>query len=260
MKGLICYYSGTGNTLLACRYLAKKVTAAEWTFFDILRDPTPDYSAYDVVGFATFTDYWSVPQRMLQFLKTVPEQKGRPAFLFMTHGMFLVLGMRDLGRAVRKRGFKTVAGIRLHTPENYPPIICAGLPFAQSPNEKELAGFHAALRNLDSLLRAGRPLKNTKPGENALNALLPSLPRAMGRWVMGRKRVDQSLCVKCGTCEKGCPYHAITLAPYPRFDQKSCYGCWVCYNRCPRQAIYTAQYRSRGRHPKPLPQFADKLS
>lgn len=57
MKGIICYYSGSGNTKLAMKYLSKKIPNVEFELLDIVNSETPDFSNYDVAGFATFTDF-----------------------------------------------------------------------------------------------------------------------------------------------------------------------------------------------------------
>ena len=42
MKGIICYYSSSGNTRLACEYIERKVSNCSFDLFDILKDGTPD--------------------------------------------------------------------------------------------------------------------------------------------------------------------------------------------------------------------------
>ena len=48
---------------------------------------------------------------------------------------------------------------------------------------------------------------------------------------------DEGKCVKCGFCERSCPGHAITLAPYPRADLKKCIRCFCCQELCPQHAV-----------------------
>ncbi|MBN1596401.1 EFR1 family ferrodoxin [candidate division FCPU426 bacterium] len=261
MQGLLCYYSGSGNTKLACKYMAKKVTHVQWKLFDVQRDVLPDLGSFDIIGFATFTDFWGVPQRMIQFLRAIPEQKGRLAFTFVTYGMFLGFALRDVSRLARSRGFKTIAGHALHTPENYPPMICNGMGMTDAPNPKELNAFQRFLLQLNNLCgdrSAGRKIKLRKIGENIL-FLIPAPKRTMARKQMGTKNVDQRLCTKCRTCEKGCPYKAIALNPYPVFNQDICYGCWACFHHCPQKAIYTSKFRGRGHYPRPIKQLEEKL-
>ena len=37
MKGVICYYSGSGNTKLVCKYIANKITNAEFDLYFYLK-------------------------------------------------------------------------------------------------------------------------------------------------------------------------------------------------------------------------------
>jgi ferredoxin/flavodoxin len=263
MKGLICYYSGSGNTKLACQYLAKKLSAVDWTFCNLVRDPLPDFSGFDAAGFACFTDFWGVPQRMAQMIQSLPRQDAKPAFMLTTFGMIGGQTLRDLGRLVRARGFKTIAGFALHTPENYPPLICRGMAMAQAPNPKEMKQFNAFVLHLGELLarhRQGGELKNRKPGESLFGYLFPTPKRTTARKDMGEKYVDQSLCTQCGICVQSCPYQAVRLDPFPRFDQEKCFGCWACFHHCPQQAIYTKKFRGRGHYPRPIPALVEKLS
>lgn len=261
MRGLICFYSGTGNTRLACQYAANKLPLADWTLCDILREPAPDPAAYDVVLFACFTDFWGMPERMIRFIRALPRQQDRPALILITFGMVSVFALRNLGRLARKQGFKLVGAASLHTPENFPPLIVQGMGMKQSPSAAELQSFNRELSLWNERLKdlnARRPVKALKPGEGLLS-WLPAPGRLTARKNMGEKFVDESLCVKCGTCQKGCPYLAIKLAPFPTFDQTLCYGCWRCFNRCPKKAIYTKKFRGQGHYPQPEPALAEKL-
>lgn len=42
MRGVICYYSGSGNTKLACRYIAKRLKQIQVDLFDITKGGMPD--------------------------------------------------------------------------------------------------------------------------------------------------------------------------------------------------------------------------
>ena len=67
MKGIICYYSGSGNTKLASEYIAEKLKNADFSTCNIVRNEIPDLSKYDIVGFATFTDFGDVPKYFYSF-------------------------------------------------------------------------------------------------------------------------------------------------------------------------------------------------
>ncbi len=262
MKGVICTYSGSGNTKLACRYIAKNVRNVELGLFNIVKGGTIDLTQYDIVGLAAFTDFFAPSQVVQTFVEGLPQQNGKPAFVFNTFGFISGKTIKVLEKWADARGFRVVAGYSLHTPESYPPMIARGQANADAPNEKEMTRFNEFITELGQLCAAldgGQPVTNKKISVGLLNRLMPTSARTQARKDMGEKYVDESLCTQCGTCEKGCPYQAIKLAPFPAFDMDKCYGCWRCYNRCPQQAIYTEKFRGGPFYPKPVEQLKAKL-
>jgi len=262
MKGVICYYSGSGNTKLACRYIAKHSCDVEFDLFDIVKGGTVDLTKYDIVGLAAFTDFFAPSQVVKTFVENLPRQNGKPAFVFNTFGFISGKTSKTFKQWAEAKGFRVVTGFSLHTPESYPPIIARGRAFEDSPNQKEMAHFDEFIISLGQLcvaLEGGGPVKEKKIRVGLLNALMPTSARTQARKDMGPKYVDEALCTQCGVCKKGCPYQAIELAPFPIFDMSKCYGCWYCYNHCAKKAIYTDKYRGGPHYPKPLDQLKEKL-
>ncbi len=260
MRGLICYYSGTGNTKLACEVIASKTASIEFELFNIVHDGLPNCADYDLIGFATWADYFNPPKRMKTFLASLPEQDRTPAFVFNTFGSVPGRTLPSLDRWARSRGFHVIAGHSLHTPENYPPLIKHGMTSKNSPSARELARFSNFILHLDVLaqwLADGKPVPSRPLG---LLLLLPALPRTLSRTFMGKKTVDTNACTECGICRDHCPYGAIALNPLPVFDQTKCYGCWACYNHCPTQAIYTRNVRDVPQYAHPKDELQRKLA
>ncbi|MBE0635119.1 4Fe-4S binding protein [Candidatus Bipolaricaulota bacterium] len=259
MRGLICYYSGTGNTRLACEAIAVQTSAIDFDLFDIVQDGKPDVATYDLIGLATWADYLNPPQRMKTFCESIPQQAGKPSFVFNTFGGFSGRTLATLDRWARGRGFHVIAGHSLHTPENYPPMIKRGQDFKDAPNDRELAAFEMFAAQLDGIaqsLAAGGAIPARKIG---LQRLIPALPRTHARRSMGEKLLDRDACIACGMCRDRCPYGAITLDPKPVFDQTRCYGCWACYNHCPTQAISTKKIRGIAQYAHPAVRLREKL-
>lgn len=262
LQGIICYYSGSGNTRLACQYIAGKVKSAEFKLFNIGRDGVPDLAPYDIVGFACFTDFLDPPYLIRTFLHKLVRQDNKPAFVFNTYGFINGKTQLTLDKWVAARGFKVLAGHSLHTPESYPPMIAGGRGNKQAPNENELREFHRFISGLEKsleLLKNGNKVLRTKTIADMLLSLLPAFSRTRSKRVMGTKHVDTELCKECHTCEKLCPYAAIKLDPKPVFNMDRCYGCWSCYNHCPNKAIYTDKLHGTGHYPKPSEQLKVKL-
>ena len=77
LQGIICYYSGSGNTRLACQYIAGNIKSAEFKLFNIVREGIPNLAPYDIVGFACFTDFIEPPYLIRTFLDKLDRQAGQ---------------------------------------------------------------------------------------------------------------------------------------------------------------------------------------
>jgi ferredoxin len=262
MKGLICYFSTTGNTLLACRYIAQKIKNIDFKLFDITKNTIPDFTSFQVIGFATFAASLGPPVLIENFIKEIPQQKQKYAFLLNTYANYSGKTLNVMKNLLTEKGFTLIAGHALHTPENYPPYIVKGIIHEDAPNYKELERFESFIASLDVLLTSltnEKTIPETKLRIGWLNSLLPILPRKRSFKKMGEKFVDFDLCTNCGNCKKHCPYQAIELNSKPVFNNEKCYGCWSCYNHCPTQAIYTQKLKGVGHYPKPNKLIQTKL-
>ena len=103
------------------------------------------------------------------------------------------------------------------------------------------------------------PTNQYRVTENCQNCLAASCqkvcPRGAISFVNGKSCIDPEKCIKCGKCEKACPYHAIihmerpcqaacgmdaiTSDEYGRatIDQDKCVACGQCLVSCPFGAI-----------------------
>ncbi|HBD96188.1 MAG: hypothetical protein A2015_08945 [Spirochaetes bacterium GWF1_31_7] len=254
MKGLLCYYSGTGNTKLAVQYIAKKTKNCEWSFHDFMKDGTPDTVGYDIIGIAAWTDFFGPPLFLKNCLKKMKGHK-KHAFVFNTYGNMSGRTLPVLKSCVRKQGFKVIGGHSLNTPENFPPLINNGLKNDTAPSTVELKKFDTFINELDEWF-FNSSSKVSFPFDGYL---MPVFPRTMAKMFIKKKVADPGICTQCGLCKTLCPYDAISLAPFPVFNEKKCNGCWVCYNRCPVSAISVGSLRTEGKYEKPHENLIKKL-
>ena len=263
MKAIILYYSNTGNTLLACKYLANKITSVDFDFYNILKNKSLSLNNYDIAGFATFTDTWDTPKIFIDFIDTLKKQKHKPSFLLNTYGFLSGKTLKTLNHKVSEKGFLVLCGHSLHTPENFPPMIRIGLGCANHPGKGDLKKFDAFIINLSQKMNNFKNNKEIIPEKikiGIINTLLPSFPQGVIHPMMGDKKVDEELCTECRVCEKNCPGAAITLDPKPLFDDNKCHYCWACYNKCPQKAVYTTKYRGKYHYPRPNETLKEKLN
>jgi flavodoxin len=126
-KGIIFYYSGSGNTKLACQYIIQNLNQIDVELFNMVKAASvPDLTVYDLVGFATFTDFGGAPFLFHEFMKQLPQQNDKLAFVFNTFGSFSLKTLKSMAKLAKARGFKVVEGHSLHTPESYIPLIVKG--------------------------------------------------------------------------------------------------------------------------------------
>ena len=265
MKGIIFYYSGSGNTKLASQYLSKKLQNIELEMFNVVKtNEIPELDSYDIIGFATFIDFGGTPFLFEEFIEKLPQQNDKLAFIFMTYGFMYGKGLKILSKQVNRKGFNVISGFVLKTPESYVPANVRGIGNVNNPSEKILRSFDEFISDLNDKVDSvanGEEIETRKIRTSFLNNLFPESfhTPTRAREDMGEKFVDESLCTECSICKKGCPYSAITLNPKPQFDMTKCYGCWFCYNHCPEKAIYTNKFKGEGHYPRPNDQLKLKL-
>ena len=262
MKGIICYYSGSGNTRLAVEHLKKRVSNAEFDLFNIVKNVAPDFSAYRVAGFAAFADFGAPSQIFYDFFGKLQNVNRMPAFVLNTYGFMSLRTLSELGRLAVAKGFDVISGYSLHTPENYPPMRKSGKGFDHAPDEKEIKGFHDYIDALNfqmKVIESGKIPEKMKLKQGILGSIIPLMPRKQAKKDFGIQDVRKDLCTECGLCKKVCPYEAVTLSPKPLFDHEKCWGCWACYNHCPQKAICTPKFNGEFQYAKPVQELADKL-
>jgi heterodisulfide reductase subunit A len=57
--------------------------------------------------------------------------------------------------------------------------------------------------------------------------------------------VQEDICIGCGACASGCPFHAIDWGPtgFPRVNKAACKGCGVCTVECPVGAMQLKYFK-----------------
>jgi len=260
-RGILYYYSGSGNTERASLYLADRSQKVEFELCDIVKGPYRSFDHYDVVGFACYSDAWNVPHKMKEFIAGLPRAQGKTAFVMNTFGCISGRTLLILRKLVTRKGFKVVCGHSLHCPENYPPMIVGGHGFEESPDEQERASFDRFIIQLGELAGDNPPRsKGCIPVRMRDRLLLSCVAKLFGLISGTHFMVDQTLCVVCRRCVEVCPYGAIEMNPRAVIDSKRCYACWGCYNHCPVQAIYTRNIKGNGQYGAPNDHLRKMLS
>jgi len=262
MKGIICYFSTTGNTKLACERINSKVDNVEFDYYDITSSEEPDFSKYALIGFATYTDYLEPGKLMTMYMKNI-NGNGKPAFVFNTFGQMSGNTLGIMAKTAKESGFKLIEAHSLHVPENYPPLIKNGTTNENFPNSKDLVNFNEFITNLNSIskqLDKGQTVPEKSVRIKISVKVIQKLMGGLNMDEMGIKNVHKNQCVSCGICSKVCPYDAIKMVnDYPVFDESKCESCFTCFNKCPTKSIYTKKLDGVGHYPKPHANLVNKM-
>lgn len=258
IKLLILYYSGTGNTEFACtvaRIAAERAghEVIMKTYADADNISLNDYEAY---CFATPLQAWQPTKNVERFLKSMPSQEGKVAFLLSSSGGQPSQTASLMTGWLKKKGIAVTGHHDLHCPDSWPVSrrlshkMDRQRPTAESV--RELACFVEKMLEMQAAFLAGErvelPRFRVLPTPLFMLSRFERLPRGHPNIVMGKKTVIESHCTRCGVCEKNCPEGAIRLEPYPVFGKK-CAACWRCINCCPEDCITTwmsSQYHYGG--------------
>lgn len=262
LKGIICYYSGSGNTKLACAYLKNKIENADFELYNIVKNDAPDFDRYDFVGFATFADFYAPPKLMYSFVERISNHNGKRAFVFNTYGGISGRTIKAFSDLVEGAGFDVLTGFSLHMPESHPPSRKRGFASDNSPKEKDLKQFNDFIADLDNILsdiKLNKKVQKRKLRISLIGRILPISKRTQAKKDFGIQKLNEELCIECGVCMRGCPYEAITMNPKPVVDHDVCAGCWYCYNHCKQKAIFTKKLTGDYQYPKPNENVKSKL-
>jgi ferredoxin len=263
-RAAILFFSSTGNTRLACEYVANRIPQVEFDLFDMRDLSGFDPEAYSFVGFATYVDYQAPPRFFAEAVGRIPSVKGKEAFVLLTYAAFPGNGLKEMARIVEERGFKVVIGHMLTMPESYSPIRMKGMRYDDSPKEASMDRFRQFIRDLGDMM-VTKELKGSVETRKLKVGLINSLVRKKVRTDplkgMGVKIVDRTLCTRCGACHRSCAYGAIRMEDGPVFDEGRCNACFACYNHCPVGAITSEKMGSPDhRYPGPSEALRKRMS
>jgi NAD-dependent dihydropyrimidine dehydrogenase PreA subunit len=229
-------FSASGNTLLAAqRFVAGCATRGVPVALRPLQAGLPAAAEDTVLGLAVPVAMFSTYRFIWQWLRALPPGNGRPVVALATCAGSSLGGLwRPLGRLLRRRGYRPVAGREMRFPSNV--FYIAGEAF----NRRCCASGLAATTRLTEEYLAG-------------DARWPGLPLVgdfMGAVSQGcvemaaigwhqrlfHLTADPGTCTACGACAHACPVGNITVTAVPRFAAH-CEYCLRCAAVCPAAAI-----------------------
>lgn len=263
MKGALIYYSSTGNTELLCKYIASKISNANFDLYNVVKERPKNLEEYDIVGFLSPTNYFNIPKLLRAYIDNINYGNNKPAFILNTYGMMLGKTLHKFAKKLTNKGYHIIAAHKFNTPENYPPFIAKGLKNEQAPSKEEIKKLDDFISKLESLIE---DINNEDKVKKALiktgflNSIIPAPSRRSIKKKAGQFKVIREKCSRCKSCIRLCPYDSIEYKNKPIFNANTCEYCFICFNHCPEKAIYTSEIRDGGHYSINNTEYPSKLN
>ncbi len=251
----VYYFSGTGNSLVIARDLAKRLggKALSIAAFNDRESLTPAADTVGIVFPIYYNESLNVPLIVRRFIGKLDGIESKYVFAVCNFGGSMSNSMEQTDAMLRERGGSLASGFGVHMPQNSFVKPYENLKRILSQWEKKtafvadyvLAGKRGRLER-DGLLKrivlapfkglmrssfrkwitefAGHPETTDAPFEE----LLLMADRII--------RVNEK-CTGCGICEKVCPVGNIKMIDAKPVWQHRCETCRACINWCPAQAV-----------------------
>jgi len=251
----INYFSGTGNALTACRWIAENARdlgmEAHIRAIDRFDPHTIDKAAEGaLLGFAYPTHGFAIPWYMLKYILFLPRARNKVFLLNTRAGMKIGSWNRPgiSGLALLLpililllKGYRLAGLMSLDMPSNWISVHPGLRPGAV---EFIVQKCHARINKFsERLLRGQRPVPwhfwVFMPLDLALSPI-SILYLCLGRFFLAKTFFASQKCNGCRICSEYCPVGAIRIVddrPYWTFH---CESCMRCMNICPPQAVETS--------------------
>lgn len=250
MKTVLCYFSGTGNSLSIAREIAAGLGDAELVHVAAaLRGDM--LAGAERIGLVFPVYMWGLPLIIARFAERLSGLQGKYIFAVATMGGSAGLTLRQLDDILRKGGGHLACGFNLRMPSNYIPMHGAKPASVQA---EMIAG---------AKLRVKEIVRRVSSGEDGYIEPGSLVSRLLSRMVyaMGSKRINgmdakffaDSKCTSCGLCGEICPVGNIVLKDGRPSWLHHCEQCMACIQWCPVSAIQYGNAtagRARYRHPE----------
>lgn len=251
----INYFSGTGNALTACRWIAEKASGqgmeaniqAIDRFDRHMISKAPDEA---LLGFAYPTHGFALPWYMLKYILFFP-RGSNPVFLLNTRagmkiGSWNTPGLSGLALLLPLlilliKGYRIIGLMSLDMPSNWisihPGLLPGAVSFIVDKCRAKVDRFSEKILNGRRTIPWYVPV--FLPLDLAVSPI-SILYLCLGRFFLAKTFFASQKCDGCQICAEYCPVGAIRIIDDRPYWTFYCESCMRCMNTCPRQAIETA--------------------
>ncbi len=236
MKVLLCYFSGTGNTRKVINRFAE-VFAEHEVSVDLYKieenNFTYNLDDYDMIGIGYPVHAFNAPSIILNFAKSLPEQKDKRTIIINTSGEPLKLNnisSLKLSKILTKKGYNITNEYHYCMPYNIIFRHTDNMAYKMWKTANDVIPI-----DCKEILN-GKQAHLDKVFMGSFIAWLFRIEFWGGRFNGKRYKVNEN-CIHCNKCVNTCPTHNITIKDGKFHFGKNCIMCMRCSFYCPKAAI-----------------------
>lgn len=232
----IYYFTGTGNSLFAAKYLAEHFDSVQLIPIASLIKQEEIKISGNKIGFSFPVYIGGMPLIVKEFIKKI-NIEGKPyIFAIATNAGTVASTLIMADNLLKQKGQRLSAGFSLHMTSNYVPNYDAE---KDEIIEEKLANARQKIKRIAEIIKAEKktkietstPITNFVFSKIAYNLMLSKIPNMdKGFWF------DEK-CDSCGLCEQICPVDNIKLEDGKPIWMHNCEQCMACIQWCPQEAI-----------------------
>lgn len=238
MKGLLYYFSGTGNTKWSAEVFKKEFEnySKEIVVKSIEEEESIDLKGYNYLIIGTPVHAEFPPRIVMDFVNKLPvNDKNIKCIVYSTQGANSAAATEYIKRQLESKGYEVLVQISLRFANNY----YFGVGVQRS--EEEIADFcrkaEEKIKLATERFLKGDQFKEKSSGarvffakisHNGFNKMLPKLSASL---------TSTEECGKCGLCLRNCPKGNITFEEGHAVFHSKCMMCTRCIHLCPINAI-----------------------
>lgn len=250
MKTEVYYFTGTGNSLVVAKDIARETEGELVSIPEALSKGTIKVNTkVFVIVFPVYM--WGIPLIIEKFIKSIENLHDKSIYAIVTYGGMPGATVKILEDKLKSYGGKLAAGFTVRMPGNYTPM------YGAIPEEKQNKMFNNWSKKAKIIAEC---INNGKQGKKETSNMLVNLIFSSLIYNLSAKHIPEmdrgfwkdDKCNKCGICQKVCPVSNIELNHGAPVWRGQCEQCLACLQWCPQQAIQfgkNTSTRKRYHHP-----------
>ena len=242
MKNMIIYFSSTGNSFYAVKYLVERLE--DCIAIPITKiDSNMEFSSFESIGFIFPTYFFSIPKFFSQGIKQLCLNKDTYFYGITTCNGFPGNTGYQLKMLLENKGCDLSFFSTLSMPGNniieYAPPKSEAINKKITASRKKLSAIMSMINNRDSEVIKKRYSLISR-------IFFAVMYSSQVKW--HKKFYINSKCSSCGLCENICQFNNIVNDNGKPRWKDHCEHCVACIQLCPKQAIeYGKRTKQRSR-------------